>query len=504
MKQKHITTLCFYLVTLLYSSTYAQQKSQTKYVTIDLIVQDKSMLDSASIRFELSRNGVNSNMSAQSDTYEFKISKAGTRFKIPLSTSINYGRINYFFKGQERLKPFDEAAVSRFIFERGDTLQLLINKNSFSFKGKDSDKYTCIQSIYEQEIKGISTKIENIYQLKRYDQMLAAQKERLDSLYLLKTNILNSYQKKLNPVIYKLLLADSYGSYQDRLLGYLLGRIVSNGIRNETDTSIVKAYHLWFNNLSYPLKEDTLLVKSFQFCDFLYKKETFDAMFFISPKPGQYNFRFTFPQIFSRINQAYSGIILDKLNLMNFYQSLTKSEGTTPYLTEALAKMQNNTFKETLAVMVKNYSGKAFAFELQDQFNHTIKLSDFKGKLVVMDFWFTGCLGCRLLAEQMKAIVQHYSTNKNVVFITVSIDKNKEVWLKSLKDETYTTKHEINLFTNGLGEQHPIIEFYNIHGYPTLIIISKDGKLISSAPPRPEKGKPEKAIEFIYLIDKNL
>ncbi|MNL76258.1 hypothetical protein D3C87_2021960 [compost metagenome] len=52
------------------------------------------------------------------------------------------------------------------------------------------------------------------------------------------------------------------------------------------------------------------------------------------------------------------------------------------------------------------------------------------------------------------------------------------------------------MYTNGLGVTHPLLKFYNFKGAPQQLIIGKNGKLISSRPPRPDGG-----IEF--EVDKN-
>jgi thioredoxin-related protein len=103
----------------------------------------------------------------------------------------------------------------------------------------------------------------------------------------------------------------------------------------------------------------------------------------------------------------------------------------------------------------------------------------------------------------LKSIVEHYKPNPNIVFLSVCTDRNIDLWKKSVKEELYCSKDEINLLAQN-GNQSEIIKYFNVNAYPTLVIMSKDGKLISTAPPDPRIDA-QKFIEFIddHLKQKN-
>ena len=48
---------------------------------------------------------------------------------------------------------------------------------------------------------------------------------------------------------------------------------------------------------------------------------------------------------------------------------------------------------------------KAPAFSLEDQQGKTVKLADFKGKVIVLDFWYRGCGWCIMAMPQIKEVV---------------------------------------------------------------------------------------------------
>lgn len=157
---------------------------------------------------------------------------------------------------------------------------------------------------------------------------------------------------------------------------------------------------------------------------------------------------------------------------------------------------------------------KAPVFTLKDKFGKDISLDSLKGKAVLLDFWFTGCAGCKQMSAPLKQVEKQYKDNANIKFVSVSIDKNKGQWLNSINKETYTTSTGINLYTGGMGDNHAVIKDYNIRSYPSLFLIDSTGKLVSPVPdPRQDNGRglsylikkllPSSPVDGPYVIYKN-
>jgi thioredoxin-related protein len=104
---------------------------------------------------------------------------------------------------------------------------------------------------------------------------------------------------------------------------------------------------------------------------------------------------------------------------------------------------------------------------------------------VVLDFWYTGCGNCRRLFKELSTVETDFKADTTIVFISVSIDADKTVWLNSVQSNQYTNKDNINLYTSGKGITDSFIQKYNINSFPTLLIIDRKGKMISSNPPDP-------------------
>lgn len=117
-------------------------------------------------------------------------------------------------------------------------------------------------------------------------------------------------------------------------------------------------------------------------------------------------------------------------------------------------------------------------FELEDTNGLTTSYKDFKNKVLIMDFWFTGCGGCSSYYKNVLSIVkERFKNNPNVIFLSISIDKDKANWKRSIAKEIYTSKDAVNVYTNGLGSNHMLVKNNNIKAFPCVVLLDKNGNL---------------------------
>lgn len=140
--------------------------------------------------------------------------------------------------------------------------------------------------------------------------------------------------------------------------------------------------------------------------------------------------------------------------------------------------------------ILKNANGDPFTKE------------NLKGKVAVLDFWFTGCVGCVQMTPALHKVEQFFKDDTNIVFLNISVDKDKNQWLKSIEQKRFTTGSGINLYTGGKGTDHDIIRTYGIDGYPTIWLMDAYGRIIKTSEtpdPRHDNGK-----RLIELLKKQL
>ena len=141
------------------------------------------------------------------------------------------------------------------------------------------------------------------------------------------------------------------------------------------------------------------------------------------------------------------------------------------------------------AVSAKLYKGTAGKlasdFTYPDRDGKLVSLSDFRGKVVVVDVWATWCGPCRAEIPHLLKLEKEMR-GKDVVFIGVSVDEQKDYkkWLEALEQEGL---EGIQLFANGKNKQgrDKIMNDYKIKGIPRFMVFDKKGKVVTINSPRP-------------------
>lgn len=117
---------------------------------------------------------------------------------------------------------------------------------------------------------------------------------------------------------------------------------------------------------------------------------------------------------------------------------------------------------------------------LQDRNGNVVDFSTFRGKYVYIDLWASWCVPCLRevpILQQLEKTLK----NKNVTFLSISIDATQEPWIKKM-DEKHMHGHQLWNPDNTLGKA------LNVKGIPFFAIYDPDGKLYMHGAPRPSQG----------------
>lgn len=120
-----------------------------------------------------------------------------------------------------------------------------------------------------------------------------------------------------------------------------------------------------------------------------------------------------------------------------------------------------------------NAGKQAPPFTLKDTNGKSVSLADFKGKVVLIDFWGVYCPPCRAdILDYGQKVHQKYK-DKEVVFLNICIDEKADKWKKAIKQLSLTG---VNLF----AENDAVTKAYNVIGIPHYVVIDAAGNLISN------------------------
>lgn len=122
----------------------------------------------------------------------------------------------------------------------------------------------------------------------------------------------------------------------------------------------------------------------------------------------------------------------------------------------------------------------AFDFQAIDANGKMHKLSDYRGKVVVIDVWSTNCIPCIAEMPYLKEVEKEFS-EEDVLFMAYSIDTDMNRWNSFLKRDALEGIQLIDT----LARKSEMVQNYQIRSTPRMIIVDKEGRIVTAFGPKP-------------------
>ncbi|MBB5437726.1 thiol-disulfide isomerase/thioredoxin [Pedobacter sp. AK017] len=197
---------------------------------------------------------------------------------------------------------------------------------------------------------------------------------------------------------------------------------------------------------------------------------------------------YPFKRIYDKLKARYKGFLRERLltYFLYFPGNTLNVQNYSPNdfvacLEDARSIIKDPYLKKVLIQKSSIKSGSpAFPFEFPDTSGKTISLKELKGNVVLIDMWGVGCSGCALFYKMFEKEVQPYLKNEpGFKFVSLNVDNSKDRWRTGIRSGLYTNPTHINLYMEGKGMQHPYAKYYNIVAAPFIILVDKNGNLIT-------------------------
>jgi len=376
-------------------------------------------------------------------------------------------RVSGFFHNQ-LIHPFIEPHDSIYItIKQSDSLMWYKQILNVQFSGKGVEKNICLQQLLNM--------------LKANEGSILSQSEKGESILAKCYKCVDEFKPKLTSNAVDLLKADIAGIID----GAVYNSLVNADKLARSYCEKIKRYQKQL--FAIPIKSSDALEYS-GYCKHLLCKQAILKAFGkvnVLKREG-YLYDITLKQYVRIITNAYHGKIryfllakplMDEMVLRN-----NLSSEVVYYMKQYFFNSEKkNDYKQLLEVEYHNLSRllrkDILDFNLLDTAGNLVNLTKFKGKLIFIDFMFTGCSWCAKAVPFLSKFEETFKSDTNIVFISLSADANFEVWkLKGIGK--YSVQNSTQLNTGKVGFDHSFIRYFNIHAFPTFLLIDKNARIL--------------------------
>ena len=151
-----------------------------------------------------------------------------------------------------------------------------------------------------------------------------------------------------------------------------------------------------------------------------------------------------------------------------------------------------HTYVDRIEKMYKQFNGApAPPIVLKDVDDSLVSLKDFRGNLVLLDFWFVGCRFCHIELPYTKALMESFK-DRNFKVLQICMKSGREIW-KELKNDFVG----VALYSNPLWDAK-LANSYKISGYPRYVLVDEEGIILEGWCERPSEPGLKRRIEHYF------
>ncbi len=112
-------------------------------------------------------------------------------------------------------------------------------------------------------------------------------------------------------------------------------------------------------------------------------------------------------------------------------------------------------------------------FSVRDKDNNLVSLSDFTGKVMLVEFWASWCSYCIAEIPTLNTMYEDYQS-KNFEIIGISLDTEPSAWLKKVQDKNiqYTQLNDSEGFSSDVAQS------YEVSSIPKMVLVNEEGYIL--------------------------
>lgn len=294
-----------------------------------------------------------------------------------------------------------------------------------------------------------------------------------------KAYINNSYARKIASDGYKNQM--EYLSVAKLLSGKALQAIKNEkrlGTSSMTALDLTSTYYRYLETYTLILHKLNQNDSAFYYQDLMYKQNT------ILTAEGIENYALYSEKV---KGLKYARVILEKellngntsLTLLSHLQNIYKKLNVPNDEFKILLEKNRQLLKQSNIEKIVRKLGttNAIEFKLKNILGETISLSQFRNKVIVLDFWATWCAPCKASFPYMQQLINSYKQDSNVVFLFIDIWEREEPnkIIEKVSNYLVGNNYKFNVLFDPKGET---ASSFKIEAIPQKVIINQYGKIV--------------------------
>ncbi len=112
-------------------------------------------------------------------------------------------------------------------------------------------------------------------------------------------------------------------------------------------------------------------------------------------------------------------------------------------------------------------------FEIETVDGQPLKLSNFRGKYVLLDFWATWCGPCITELPHMKSVYDKFKDSPKFAMVSLSADNDVETAKKCIEE------NQLEWHQGFIGRSSKVRSDYYVSGIPSVFLVGPDGKVVA-------------------------
>ncbi|MGE8426304.1 MAG: TlpA family protein disulfide reductase [Sphingobacterium sp.] len=368
----------------------------------------------------------------------------------------------------------NKMIANQLYWEKGDEIMLKVKDNQLLndyesnalFTGPGSAKYNLqyalrkeLRKIYEKALTTETKKWTASDSLKYLEQM----EYRLIS-------VLNTEKQKITPFVYDVLKTDILMiRYEPQIENLTYLKFKNAQKSSEKRQHLLDSIH----RMLLPVQQFPVAAEAMAGSQ-KFQKLT-GALFYVTALLN--NNKPILKESIDEVSKYFSGIQKESILI-----SLSQQYGLTSDQKE-LHLLKNTVKTLPYKLLLEKFLQQTFrnvaGYTFLDTSGNKVDLKKYRGKYLLIDFWYIGCGGCmRYYQNTLSRIEEEFKGDPRFTVVSISADRDFNRWKKSIPLNRYTNEHVINVNTGPLAYRHKFAEDIGIDIYPFVLLVDPNGNIL--------------------------